>query len=124
MDDTETARMRLPLILVAVIGFAAAAAFLAVPAVAGIPASILLVGLVGWPLAVSVGAVVRSRLNRLGLAVAFSLAISMLSVQTLYWFGVTRPEAVVALATVYGLTLGWLVPNARRTYGWRAGGAP
>ncbi len=123
MDDTETAKMRSPLVAATVVGLAAVAALVAVPALASVPVAILLVGLVGWPLAVSVGAVVRSRLNRLGLSVMFSLAISMLSFQTLYRFELVSPVAVVLLATAYGLTLGWLVPNARRTYGWRAGGA-
>ncbi len=123
MDDTETATVRLPLAVVGAFGVATAAAIAAAPALGGILAAVHLVGLVGWPLSASFGAVVRSRLNRAALSVVFSLAVSALSFQSLYWFGFAAPVAVVALATIYGLALGWLVPSGNRTYGWRAGGA-
>ncbi len=123
MDDTDTARLRLPLAVVGCMGLLAVSVVLIAPTLAALLVAVQLAGLVGWPLATSAGAVVRSRLNRIALAVAFSLALSMLSFQSLYWFGLASTAAVVALATVYGLVLGWLMPSGNRTYGWRAGGS-
>lgn len=123
MDDTTTGLAWGPALVVATLGIFCALVIGRWPTVGGVLAGIHLGAIVGWLPARSLRVAVPSGWSRAGLAVAMSLACSALAFQVLFWFGYATAPVVVILATLYSLSLGWLMPGRRAGAGWRVEGA-
>lgn len=67
--------------------------------------------LVGGPVALLLTDTLRARSAVLVLAVALSLAMSAVAVQSLVWFDLAMAETIVILATVYGVALALLLSS-------------
>lgn len=101
--------------ILAIAGFGALTALtLAVGAgtLGGLLALVQLCFLIGLPIALLVADDLRSRAAVVVLAATLSIAISAIAVQSLVWFRLASAEAIVVLATVYGVVLAQLLSTA------------
>ncbi len=69
-------------------------------------------GLVGSPVAIVLHHELKSWPSVGVVAVALSISLSALAVQSLIWFGAASAASIVATATAYGVALAWLLSSA------------
>lgn len=79
---------------------------------AGLLALLQLGGLVGTPLAVVLHHELKSWPSVGVVAIALSISLSALAVQSLIWFDISSSPMIVATATVYGVVLAWLLSSS------------